>query len=71
MMGFISATQAAEKWGISVKRVQVLCKENRIPGVERVGKIWLIPDKAEKPTDKRIKSGAYIGKFAKYNKRDG
>lgn len=71
MMGFISATQAAEKWGISVKRVQVLCKENRILGVERVGKIWLIPDKAEKPTDKRIKSGAYIGKFAKYNKKDG
>ena len=70
-MNYLTVRQAAEKWGISVKRVQVLCKENRIPGVERVGKIWLIPDKAEKPTDKRIKSGAYIGKFAKYNKKDG
>ena len=69
-MGFMSATQASEKWGISVKRVQVLCKEDRIPGVERIGKIWLIPDSAEKPTDKRIKSGVYIGKFAKYNKKD-
>ena len=69
-MGFMSATQASEKWGISVKRVQVLCKEDRIPGVERIGKIWLIPDGAEKPADKRIKSGAYIGKFAKYNKKE-
>lgn len=69
-MGFISATQAAEKWRISVKRVQVLCKENRIPGVERVGRIWVIPEDAEKPIDKRVKSGAYIGKFAKYNKKN-
>ncbi|WP_244648339.1 DNA-binding protein [Ruminiclostridium herbifermentans] len=65
-MDYISAAQAAEKWGITVKRVQVLCKENRIHGVERIGREWLIPMNAEKPADARIKSGEYIGFSKKY-----
>ena len=32
-MGYISAQQAATKWGISKRRVQVLCTENRIKNV--------------------------------------
>ena len=60
-MNYVSAAQAAEKWGITVKRVQVLCKENRIPGVGRIGRVWLIPDDAHKPADARIKNGNYIG----------
>lgn len=60
-MDYISAAQAAEQWGITIKRVQVLCKENRISGVERIGRTWLIPKDAEKPKDARIKSGAYVG----------
>lgn len=60
-MEYISAMQAAEKWGITVKRVQVLCKANRIPGVNRVGHMWIIPFDAEKPLDARIKNGKYIG----------
>ncbi len=70
-MDYISASQAAEKWGITVKRVQVLCRENRIQGVGRVGREWLIPKDAQKPADARIKSGAYIGFSEKYrnNKR--
>ena len=47
--------QAAEKWGISERRVQILCKENRIPGVSKIGYMWLIPKSAVKPFDKRIK----------------
>lgn len=31
-MEYMSAPQAAEKWGISERRVQILCSENRIPG---------------------------------------
>ena len=36
-MGFITANQAAHKWGISQRRVQILCAENRIEGVFKLG----------------------------------
>ncbi|MBE7725019.1 MAG: helix-turn-helix domain-containing protein [Enterocloster citroniae] len=54
-MEYMSAPQAAEKWGISERRVQILCSQNRIPGVSKIGYMWLIPKDAEKPTDKRKK----------------
>lgn len=55
-MGFISASQAAKKWNISQRRVQVLCSENRIEGAFKVGEVWVIPDNATKPLDYRKKS---------------
>lgn len=54
-MDYMSAPEAAKKWRISERRVQKLCEENRIPGVERLSRMWLIPRNAEKPTDKRYK----------------
>lgn len=54
-MEYMSAPQAAEKWGISERRVQILCRENRIPGVSKLGYMWLIPKDAEKPADARRK----------------
>jgi len=59
-MEFMSVREAAEKWGITVRRVQVLCTNNRIKGQMRVGKTWIIPKDAVKPSDARIKSGKYI-----------
>ena len=56
-MEYMSASQAAEKWGISERRVQILCSENRIPGVSKLGYMWLIPKNAEKPIDGRTKRG--------------
>ena len=56
-MEYMSAQQAAEKWGISERRVQILCSENRIPGVSKLGYMWLIPKNAEKPIDGRTKRG--------------
>ena len=56
-MDYLSAPQAAEKWGISERRVQILCSENRIPGVSKLGYMWLIPKNAEKPIDGRTKRG--------------
>jgi len=61
-MEYMNATQAGEKWGISKRRVAILCEQNRIEGVSRVGKMWLIPKNAQKPADARIKSGKYIKK---------
>lgn len=54
-MGYITASQAAKKWNISQRRVQILCAEERIEGVFKLGETWAIPDDAEKPKDSRKK----------------
>lgn len=54
-MEYMSAPQAAEKWGISERRVQILCSQNRIPGVSKLEYMWLIPKDAKKPSDGRRK----------------
>ena len=52
-MKYISAKEAAEKWGISQRRVSSLCAENRIIDAQRVGNMWIIPESANKPVDGR------------------
>ncbi len=52
-MEFISAREAAKKWGITQRRVAVLCSENRIKDATMVGNMWIIPSNAEKPIDAR------------------
>jgi DNA adenine methylase len=52
-MEYMSTREAAEKWGISQRRVSILCAENRIKGSDRVGNMWLIPKNAQKPIDGR------------------
>lgn len=59
-MDYISVKEAAEKWGISERRIQILCSGNRIDGVMRFGRALMIPKGAEKPADARIKNGKYI-----------
>ena len=59
-MEHLSISQTAKKWGLSKRRVLVLCSENRISGVMRVGSYWAIPADAEKPKDARIRSGKYV-----------
>ena len=59
-MEYLSIKQTSEKWGISVRRIQFLCSENRIQGATKIGSYWAIPADAEKPNDERIKSGRYI-----------
>ena len=53
---FMSVKQAAEKWGISDRRIRVLCSEGRIPGAYQEGRGWKIPIDATKPIDGRYKS---------------
>lgn len=56
--GYITAQEAAKKRGVTSRQVQILCKENRIPGASRMSRIWIIPENAEKPTKKiAIKNG--------------
>ena len=59
-MEYITIKETAEKWGISIRRVQALCSNGIIPDAKRFGHAWAVPKSAEKPTDKRIKSGKYI-----------
>lgn len=68
-MEYLSLHQTADKWGLSARRVQVLCAENRIPGAVKIGSFWAIPSDAEKPNDARIKSGKYLGSREKARER--
>ena len=53
---YISVSDAAEKFNISKRRVQLLCEQGRIEGANRMSGVWLIPTNAQKPTDARRKS---------------
>ena len=41
-MEYIGTKEAAEKWGISERRIQKLCEDNRIPGTVRFIRVWAI-----------------------------
>ena len=64
---WITAKQAAEAWGISDRRVQVLCANGQIAGVVRLGMGWLIPKGTPKPPDGRSRNG----RKPKKNKQEG
>lgn len=49
----MTASQAARKWNISQRRVQILCAEDRIKGIFKLGEAWAIPENAKKPEDNR------------------
>lgn len=53
MENYLSIREASEKWGVSERRINQYCAEGRIPGAQRFGKSWAIPDDAEKPGDPR------------------
>jgi len=53
---FLTVKQASEKWGISDRRIRVLCSEGKISGAYREGRRWKIPVDAKKPADGRYKS---------------
>jgi len=56
-MDYISATQAAKKWGIFERRVQKYCSDDRIDGAVRFSRLWAIPRDASKPADPRKAKG--------------
>lgn len=53
---FMTVKEAAQKWGISDRRIRVLCSEGKIPGAFQEGRGWKIPTDAEKPADGRYRS---------------
>lgn len=53
---YITVKEVAKKWGISDRRVRILCSEGKIPGAYQEGRAWKIPYDAVKPTDGRYKN---------------
>ena len=53
-MEYITSQQAADKWGVSMRRVQAFLKDGRIEGAVQFNRIWLIPMDADKPKDGRV-----------------
>jgi hypothetical protein len=53
-MDYITAQEAADKWNITRRRVQILCVEKRIEGAVKMANLWLIPKAAAKPVDGRL-----------------
>ena len=52
-MEYLTVTQAAEKWGISTRRVRLLCANGEIDGVIRKGKLYMIPAEKEKAAEQK------------------
>ena len=59
-MGYLTAKQFAELWGITERRIIKLCSENRISGARKTGMVWEIPEETLKPSDKRSNIYKYI-----------
>lgn len=60
MDGYLTIKEISKKWNLNIRSVQKMCSNSQIPGASKFGTVWCIPENAEKPKDKRIKSGKYI-----------
>lgn len=54
-MSYLTTVEMSNRWGISSRRISLLCTQGRIDGAIKKGKTWLLPEEAEKPEDKRRK----------------
>ena len=65
-MKMLSVDQVAEKWNLSPRTIQNLCKNGRIQGAVNFGKSWMIPENAKRPADGRRKKEVkkYSGNLA-------
>ena len=52
-MEFYTTSEMSRIWGISSRRISLLCNQNRVDGAVKKGKTWLIPAEAKKPEDPR------------------
>ena len=59
-MEYISVKQAAEQWGLSDRRVRLLCEQGKIEGAIKGGRSYHIPADAIKPADGRSLRGKIV-----------
>ncbi len=67
---YMTVKEASSKWGISDRRIRVLCSEDKIPGAYQEGRGWKIPIDAEKPADGRFRSKESILAQIDYKKHE-
>lgn len=65
---YMTVKQAAEKWGISDRRVRILCSEGKIPGVTRDGRSWKIPADVKFHLRTQEDNPLYRTEYGIYNK---
>lgn len=68
MNGFMTCKEASEKWGISERQVQAHCKNGRIPGVQQIGRIWVISNDTLKPKYKFVCESVESNDYSKNKK---
>jgi len=52
----MTTKEASELWGITTRRVQVLCEKGKVQGAVRMSRTWIIPKGTQKPIDGRTKA---------------
>jgi len=55
-MEWVTAKEISLIWGITVRRVQILCDNNKVDGAQKLGNMWVIPKGTPKPVDGRTKA---------------
>ncbi len=50
MIGYVQSEELAERWNVSARQIQMLCKAGKIEGAVKFGTTWAIPEGAVKPT---------------------
>lgn len=60
-MGYLSVSEAALQMGVSVRRIQQMCKNGEIPGAVKKGRSWMIPTGEEKDNDEKKRKPLPIG----------
>lgn len=59
-MEYLPVQYFSDKWEISKRRIQILCKEGRINGAKMIGNMWVIPADTERPADARSKNPVIV-----------
>lgn len=54
-MDYMTLKEASEKWDVSSRQINYYCVEGRIPSAMKMAGVWLLPQKSDKPADKRRK----------------
>ncbi|MGI6069480.1 MAG: helix-turn-helix domain-containing protein [Blautia sp.] len=57
--GYLTTKETAEKWDITIRTVQIMCSEKKVKGAAKFGRMWAIPEDAERPDDGRVVTGQY------------
>ena len=56
LLEYMTTQEAADLWGIKVRRVQALCENRKVQNAKKLGHIWVIPNGTLKPIDGRTKT---------------